>query len=210
MDLFSLPRAVLASTLAAGTALRGARVFHPRGAAHAATVTTDGGGAWGTRLLDDPGRTQVVVRISRGVGLPTPLPDIIGLAIRFPGRGRDGGPLDLLVNSSGGPPGLRHLFLPEPLAGTYSSVLPYRTGTGRQILLGARRDGSDTSWELLAATLVGDWTRWGRLVLGAPLGAGESERLRFRPTLGAEDLHPVELFRAVRDRSYRYSQAQRP
>ncbi|PWW24870.1 hypothetical protein JD79_04061 [Geodermatophilus normandii] len=208
MDLFALPRAVTASALALGTAVRGARVFHPRGQASSGTVATDGGGGWGARLLDEAGRHDVVVRVSRGVGLPEPLPDVVGLAVRLPGLGRGGGPLDLLVNTSGGPPGLRHLFLPAPLGRTYSSVLPYRTGSGRTVVLGARSDGD--GWELLAAPLTGGWTRWGRLTLGAPLSEAESEELRFLPTVGADDLQPVALFRAVRDLSYRESQALRP
>ncbi len=210
MDLLSLPRAVTASALALGTAVRGARVFHPRGDAFTATVEVDGGGAWGARVLDEAGRHDVVVRLSRGVGLPEPLPDIVGLAIRFDGRGRDGGPLDVLVNTAGGPPVLRHVFLPAPLGRTFSSVLPYRTGSGRRLLIGARDEGTGRSWELLAASLTGTWTRWGRLALGAPLPAEVSEELRFRPTLGAEDLQQVELFRALRDLSYRESQALRP
>jgi hypothetical protein len=208
MDLLALPRAVTASALALGTAVRGARVFHPRGQASAGTVEADGGGSWGARLLDEAGRHDVVVRVSRGVGLPEPLPDVVGLAVRFPGLGRGGGPLDLLVNTSGGPPGLRHLFLPAPLGRTFSSVLPYRTGSGRTIMLGAREDGD--GWELLAAPVTGGWTRWGRLSPGAALPDAESEELRFLPTLGADDLQPVALFRAVRDLSYRESQALRP
>ena len=210
MDLLALPRAVTASALALGTAVRGARVFHPRGPACTGTVVTDGGGSWGARLLDEAGRHDVVVRVSRGAGLPEPLPDVVGLAVRFAGLGRDGGPLDLLVNTSGGPPGLRHLFLPAPLGRTFSSVLPYRTGAGRVVVLGARDVGTGTSWELLAASLAGGWTRWGRLTLGSPLPDAESEELRFLPTLGADDLQPVALFRALRDLSYRESQAVRP
>jgi hypothetical protein len=208
MDLLALPRAVTASALALGTAVRGARVFHPRGQASAGTVRTDGGGNWGARLLDGAGRHDVVVRVSRGVGLPAPLPDVVGLAVRFGGLGKGGGPLDLLVNTSGGPPGLRHLFLPAPIGRTFSSVLPYRTGSGRTVMLGARNDGD--GWELLAAPLAGGWTRWGRLTLGAALPDAESEELRFLPTVGADDLQPVALFRAVRDLSYRESQALRP
>ncbi len=207
MDLLSLPRAVTATSLALGTAVRRARVFHPRGRAFTGTVRTDGGGSWGAGILDEAGDHRAVVRVSRGVGLPEPLPDVLGLAIRLDGLGRDGEPLDLLVNTSGGPPVLRHLFLPAPLAGTFSSVLPYRTGSGRLVLLGARRDGD--GWELLAASLAGPWKRWGRLTLGAAVPDVESEQLRFRPTVGADDLQPVELFRAVRDRSYRQSQALR-
>ena len=210
MDLLAIPRTVTASALALGTALRGARVFHPRGDAFAGTVETDGGGRFGARVLDEAGRHDVVVRLSRGVGLPSPLPDIVGLAVRFEGSGRDGGPLDVLVNTAGGPPVLRHLFLPEPLGRTFSSVLPYRTGSGRLLLLGARDEGTGTSWELLAASLTGAWARWGRLTLGPVLPAEVSEELRFRPTLGADDLQQVALFRAVRDQSYRESQALRP
>ncbi len=209
MDLFAIPRALTSTTLALGTAVRGSRVFHPRGRASTATVVADGDGAWGARVLDEAGTHDVVVRVSRGAGLPRPLPDVIGLADRFPGLGRDGGPLDVLVNTAGGPPGLRHVFLPHPLGRTFSSVLPYRTGTGRLVLLGARSDGTGTGWELLAAPLTGGWTRWGRLTLGADLPVTEGEQLRFRPTLGADDLQPVALFRDVRDRSYRESQALR-
>jgi hypothetical protein len=210
MDLLSFPRAATASALALATALRGARVFHPRGEAFTGTVEVDGGAGLGARVLDEAGRHDVVVRLSRGVGLPAPLPDIVGLAVRFEGRGRDGGPLDVLVNTAGGPPLLRHLFLPEPLGRTFSSVLPYRTGSGRLLLLGARDEGTGTSWELLTASLTGAWSRWGRLTLGPALSGAVSEELRFAPTLGADDLQPVALFRSVRDLSYRESQALRP
>ena len=209
MDLLSLPRAATATALALGTALRGSRVFHPRGHAYTATVVADGGGSWGARLLDEAARHDVVVRVSRAVGLPEPLPDVVGLAIRFPELGRDRGPLDVLVNTAGGPPGLRHVFLPQPLGRTYSSVLPYRTGSGRVVLLGARSQGTGTDRDLLAASLAGRWTRWGRLTLGPALPDAQAEELRFLPTLGAVDLQPVALFRAVRDRSYRQSQALR-
>ncbi|MGR7025130.1 hypothetical protein [Geodermatophilus sp. URMC 62] len=209
MDLLALPRAATAASLALGTALRGARVFHPRGHASTATVVTDGGGGWGARVLDEPGRHDVVVRVSRAVGLPEPLPDVVGLAIRFPGLGRDHGPLDVLVSTAGGPPGLRHVFLPEPFGRTYSAVLPHRTGSGRVVVLGARSEGTGADWELLAASLAGRWTRWGRLTLGPALPDAEAETLRFLPTLGADDLQPVPLLRAVRDRSYRQSQALR-
>ncbi|MGY1795162.1 hypothetical protein ACI796_14385 [Geodermatophilus sp. SYSU D00525] len=208
MDPLALPRTVTASALALGTAVRGARVFHPRGRASTGTVETVGGGSWGARLLDAEDTHDVVVRLSRGAGLPEPLPDVVGLAVRFPGLGWGGAPLDVLVNTSGGLPGLRHLFVPRPLGRTFSSVLPYRTGSGRLVVLGARSEGA--GWDLLAAPLAGGWTRWGRLTVGAARPDAESEVLRFRPTLGADDLQPVALFRAVRDLSYRGSQALRP
>lgn len=190
-------------------AARGARVFHPQGHAYAATVVVAGGRSWGARLLDEPGSHDVLVRVSRGAGLPRPLPDVIGLAMRFPGLGKEGGPFDLLVNTSGGVPGLRHLFVPAPLGSTYSSVLPYRTGSGQRVVLGARGSG-EGRWELLAAPLAGGWERWGWLVLDCQVPDEVSRELRFMPTLGADDLELVELFRTLRDWSYRQSQAHRP
>ena len=208
MDLLTLPRSAAATALGLGTALRGARVFHPRGEGYTGTVVADGGGAWGARLLDEPEAYDVIVRVSRAAGLPEPLPDAIGIAMRFAHLGKDGEPLDLLVNTAGSPAGLRHVFLPVPLTRTYTSVLPYRTGSGRRIMLGARPDG-DQRWELLAASVTGPWQRWGALTLGARLPDEQSRELRFLPTLGADDLQPVELFRTLRDWSYRQSQARR-
>lgn len=62
--------------------LRGARAFHPRGAAYAASwVPADH-----VRLRDgDAGTAQehdAIVRVSRGVGLPPALPDVLGVAVR--------------------------------------------------------------------------------------------------------------------------------
>src|SRR5918997_1392660 len=68
MDLLSLPRAVTASALALGTAVRGARVLHPRGQAWAGTMVTEGDSNWGARLLDEAGRHDVVVLGARGDG----------------------------------------------------------------------------------------------------------------------------------------------
>lgn len=198
-DLLTAPRAVLAAALGLGTAVRGARVFHPRGQAYACRVVVSRLGGWGARLLDEPGEHTGLVRVSRAVGLPAPLPDAEGLALRLPGLGVGGAPLDLLVNSA-----WRYVFAPSALSPTWSCILPYRTGTGRRVLVGARP--REDGFTLLAAPLTGPWQPWGAVVLGAPF-AGEA--LRFTPTTGAPDLQPVELFRALRARSYVQSQARR-
>jgi hypothetical protein len=140
-----------------------------------------------------------VVRLSRGAGLPRPLPDVEGLALRLPGLGVGGAPLDLLVNSA-----WRYAFVPSVLSRTWSAVLPHRTGTGRPVLVGARPEPG--GFLLLAAPPAAAWRRWGRLHLGEEC---DGEGLRFRPTLGAPDLAPVELFRTLRARSYAVSQALR-
>ena len=198
-DLLALPRAALATALGVATAVRGERVFHPRGSSCRAVLTVAGGGAWGARVLDAAASYDGLVRLSRGAGLPAPLPDVDGLALRLPGLGVDRAPLDLLVNSA-----WRFAFAPSVLAGTWSSILPYRTATGRLVLLGARpRPGG---LDLLLAAPLGRWQPWARLTLGEPV---DGERLRFAPTVGAPDLTPVPLFRALRARAYDASQAGR-
>lgn len=199
MDLLTLPRAAFATTLGVGTALRGARVFHPHGVTRTATLTVSPTRTWGARLLDEPGSHEGLARLSRAVGLPQPLPDVDGFALRLPGLGLHGGPLDLLVNSA-----WRYAFVPSLLTPTWSAVLPHRTGTGRLVLLGARPH--EDGFTLLAAEPLGAWQPWAELALGAPL---EGEKIRFEPTLGAADLKPVALFRSLRAWSYEASSAGR-
>ena len=198
-DLLSVPRAAAAAVLGLGTAVRGARVFHPHGTTRTARLVVDGGQQWGARLLDEAAVHEGVARVSRGVGLPAPLPDVDGLALRLPGLGQGGDPLDLLVNSA-----WRFAFAPSVVSRTWSSVLPYRTSTGRQLLLGARPTAD--GFTLVLSPLLGSWMEWGELTLGEPV---DGEGLRFRPTLGADDLAPVELFRTLRQWSYDASQAGR-
>jgi hypothetical protein len=108
VDPLTLPRAAFATALGVATAVRGARVFHPYGTTHVATLTVSGGGDWGAELLDRPAVHQGVVRLSRGAGLPEPLPDVEGLALRLPDLGVGGAPLDLLINSA-----WRYVFAPR-------------------------------------------------------------------------------------------------
>lgn len=198
--VLAVPRAAVAAALGLGTALRGARVVHPHGASHQVRVVVEGSGQeWGAALLDRPATHEGLARVSRGLGLPSPLPDVEGLALRLPGLGVGGAPLDLLVNSA-----WRFTFAPRALAPTWSSILAFRTGTDRMVLLGARP--VEGGFDLLAAPPLGRWARWGRLELGVPL---DGEGLRFDPTLGADDLQPVPLFRTLRRWSYDASQAGR-
>src|SRR3954447_3771270 len=75
---------VSAVAFAGLSAVRRARVFHPDGAAFSATLDVRGNRAerWGVRLLDEEARHRSLVRLSRGIGVPEPLPDILGLAVR--------------------------------------------------------------------------------------------------------------------------------
>ena len=199
VDLLTLPRTALATTLGAATALRGARVFHPHGQAHVARLTVTGGLGTGASLLDVPATRSGVVRLSRGAGLPAPLPDVEGLALRLTGLGVGGAPLDLLVNSA-----WRYVFVPSLVAPTWSAVLPHRTGTGRLLLIGARP--VEEGFAMLCAAPLGPWQQWGTLALAAPF---DGEDLRFDPTVGADDLQHTAMLRTVRAWSYDASQAAR-
>ena len=202
MDLLTLPRDTAATALGLATAVRGARVFHPRGTASTCRLVVTGGLGTGARVLDEPATHDGVVRLSRAVGLPAPLPDVDGLALRLPGKGVGGAPLDLLVNSA-----WRYAFAPSLVTPTWSAVLPHRTGTGRWVLLGARPD--DEGFRMLVASPLGRWREWARLRVGLPLPTEEEQPLRFAPTIGADDLQPAPLFRGLRGRAYEESQARR-
>lgn len=75
------------------------------------------------------GPLPVVARLSRSVGLPAPLPDVIGLALRFDTGGR---PADLELASTGfGVPG-RFVLLAHraPSSARLGTLLPYRSSLG--------------------------------------------------------------------------------
>jgi hypothetical protein len=82
----------------------------------------------GVPWLDAVATDAAVVRFSRGAGLPAPLPDLLGLALRLPG---DGGPIDLLLTTTGRGPLTRLLPLPRrDAAAVYSSIMAYRSDAG--------------------------------------------------------------------------------
>ncbi|MGW7056143.1 phosphodiesterase [Streptomyces sp. NPDC054887] len=99
---------------------------------------------WGEPWLDRAGRYDVLVRWSRAAGLPGRLPDGLGLAVRVVDAGGPGRPLDLLFTTSGGGRWTRHLPLPRrrALAGPYSTLLAYRLGHRRRVLLAVPVAGS--------------------------------------------------------------------
>jgi hypothetical protein len=114
-------------------ALQGKRALHSRGVTRRGTAQLLGRGS---ELTFDQ-RFEVVVRFSRGAGLPAHLPDFNGLAVRFvdalgPGRHRD-----LLFSSVGSGP-FRHILVPAMDFGAarFSSLLRYRLA-GDPVILAA-------------------------------------------------------------------------
>ncbi len=199
MDLLAPPAALTARTADLLARLRGAAALHPRGTVRTCALHVHGAQdavRTGSRLLDERAVHEGLVRFSRSAGLPPPLPDVGGVAVRLPGLATDGGPLDLLLSTA-----WRWVFVPTPLSRTSSSLVPFRTGTGRRVLLGSRPAGDVI--DLLLAAPLGPWRPWGRLVPGPP--AAEQD-LRTRPWVGAGDLQPVEYLRRLRAWSYTASQ----
>ncbi|MFF7684260.1 hypothetical protein ACFZA2_16040 [Microbacterium sp. NPDC007973] len=204
------------------------RVRHPR-PIHSRGVVLSGEMRWipdaapsGIAFIDDaPGSpVRVVARVSRSLGLPAPLPDIIGLALRID---VDGTACDLELASTGWNVPGRFLLLPHrrPERARLGTLLPYRsprgavlliarTGAGRpaatepRLLDAARGASRSSSWILTLghATPTGPWHPFAHLHLR--LDPDQDGRgLRFdavrRPIPGARSYAWV---RAARQPSY--------
>ncbi|MCW2795502.1 hypothetical protein [Nocardioides sp.] len=148
--------ALLATATRSVAAVRTApKPLHPRGVVVAGRIFRTGlAEPTGSPWLDEPGEDEVLVRVSRAVGLPTSLPDIHGVAIRVPAGESYG---DLLFASTGWGRLTRFLLTAgmtvedRPM----TTLLPYRTESG-PVLLGVRAAGTET-FELACAPYDGDW-----------------------------------------------------
>ena len=203
------------------SAARRARVFHPVGVAFEAVLTIDKAAPPIGTL--ERGDHRAIVRLSRGVGLPEPMPDILGIAVKLPDVDGYGGDQDFLLVTSGHPPVLRHLLLPARrfTGQTYSSVLLFRVGTERVLFglemvdvdrslsldeLRATDDASDVSFILTMAPPAAPWAGIGELRLGARIPDKAAEDLRFDPWNDAAGIRPVGALNAWRSAAYPLSQ----
>jgi hypothetical protein len=174
---------VLAAVFGTLGAVRRTKPLHPRGSVVAATLARSGSDqSWGVPWLDDPGSEEVVVRLSRAIGLPEGWPDVLGLSIRF-GSGEE--QHDLLLATTGWSPVTRHLLVPavDPARARYSTLLPYDTASGK-VVLGAAPDPDEdgpAAFGLHVARVGGPWTRFGTLRLHARPADGEDAPLRLDP-----------------------------
>jgi hypothetical protein len=188
------------------SAARGRRIFHPRGDGFEVDVEIDRPlhRYDGIALLSERATHTGVARLSRAVGIPSPLPDLLGLAFRID---VEPGPQDLLLVSSARAPGLRHLLLPTRGgfgSNSYSSILPYRIADELR-LFGAEPLGP-LEYELRLAPLNGPWEAFGRLRLRAALDPETTEALRLNPWNTVAGLKPVGPLNGLRRSSYRGSQ----
>ncbi|NKX86339.1 phosphodiesterase [Nocardia coubleae] len=129
--LTDLPNTVVRTAFQAGAKVRHARVFHPRGLRlagrfHAAADFVPWFG---------PGERAVIGRLSKGIGTPTGIPDVLGLAFRV--LDRDDHPWDFALATTGR--GTLGRFVITAARGwdraCFGSLMPYRFGDDSPVWL---------------------------------------------------------------------------
>ncbi|WP_432485751.1 catalase family protein [Kineococcus esterisolvens] len=174
----------LRAAFRAAAALRRGKAVHTRGAVVTGEVVRHGladpvGAPW----VDEPGEDRALVRFSRAAGLPRPLPDVLGLAVRVSGPG--GEPHDLLMSTTFDAGAGRRVLRPalDWRSGTYSTVAAFRTAAG-PLLAGARWRGE--RFVLAVAAPRGPWRPFAELHLHEDPATAPDRVLTFDP-----GRHPV-------------------
>jgi hypothetical protein len=232
--------AAAAPAVAAGfsllAGLRRRRSLHPTGAGYWGWFTVDDGRP-AVPLLRSGAAQLALLRFSRAAGLPEPLPDALGVAIKLPDAHGPGSDQDLLLTSSIDRPLLRRLLFPATsfVRRAFSSALPYQLGDQKVVLLlvpvlpdrdrppdgvVSHRDGAlaelDSAitaglrFQLRTAGSLGLSQPLATLTTGGPLTAEQTERLQFNPWTTGAGIRPCGWLNLLRDTAYRASQRSRP
>ncbi|QCU76942.1 hypothetical protein E7744_00880 [Citricoccus sp. SGAir0253] len=159
------------------------------------TLVIDAPGGTGSPLLDAAGERPLVARLSRAASWPVHLPDVIGVALRIPAAGPDGGPADLLFASTGTGRLTRYVlrFHLSATAGPLTTMFPL-LGAGGHLVFRLDPEGPGR-YRFSCSRNSGPWRGLGRVVLdvpaperpphrarGAEAAAGPDDAgLRFRP-----------------------------
>ena len=154
----------------------------------------------GSGWLDGAGTDEVLVRQSRAIGLPAPLPDIFGLAVRVP---TDEGYGDLLLASTGLGRLTRYALTAarSPERRPMTTLLPYRTPAGPVLLSAVFRDGATI--ELSWAVRSGDWHRFAELALHEAPGDEADQTVSFDPVRNElPGLETYDWVRRLREPAY--------
>ncbi|MGW5572228.1 phosphodiesterase [Nocardia thailandica] len=177
----------------AGARLRGARVFHPRG-----IVLTGRFRPEDDDTLLGAGERPVVARLSKGLGAPGGLPDVLGLAFRLPGR--DGGAWDVALATSGR--GAVGRCLPTPARGwasaRFGSLQPYRVDAGAPVWLSAEPVAADALPRDASVSDLRACARRGTLRFRLTC-SGRHGRVLGELSLDAEASEPPRAFDPVRN-----------
>lgn len=219
----------IGTLLAAIAGARGGKAVHPRGVVHRARLVIDGApdAPQGSELLSIHAERRALARFSRSVGLPPPLPDLLGISLRVLDAYGPNQHQDLLVVSSVDLPVLHHVFVPaaDLQQRPFSSSLPFRAD-GETFLLGIVPDpssprpaGTDEfdrlaraahtgrlKFGLAVAPIGGRFRRVGSLHVEERLPQS-LDALRFNPFNSGGGLEPVGFLNRLRDYAYPLSQA---
>ena len=201
-----------AASSAGGQVLRGAtriiaarpaaKPLHPRGSVVRGTLHRFGGeGRTGAAWLDQTGDDHVLVRQSRAVGMPAPMPDIFGLAVRVLSEGDRHG--DLLFASTGLGRLTRYTLTPaRSLYGRpLTTLLPYRTPAGAVLLAAVFHD--ETKVSLAWAVGSGAWHPFAELVLHQDPVDEEDVQPSFEPVRNVlPGLETYDWVRRLREPAY--------
>jgi hypothetical protein len=160
---------------------RSAKPLHPSGAVVTGTLTRTGSVASGVDWLGSTGTDEVLVRVSRAIGLPGALPDIHGLALRIP---TEDGCADVLLASTGLGRLTRFILTAgrDITARPLTTLLPYRTARGPLLIAAKPVDGepgdnttglrfeTGLGFELFWSVAVGPWVRFAELAIPSTSG----------------------------------------
>lgn len=166
----------LAAGLGAVALLRRGKPLHPRGEICRAVLEVTHPVPGAGPFAGSPGTYEGLARHATAMGLPAPLPDIDGLALRLP---VDGGDADLLLASTGTGRWTQHVLAPHRSGARVplTTLFPFETGAGR-LVLGLFPVGAD--YDLFASIDSGPWRPLGHLTL-EPLAVEDPPELRFDP-----------------------------
>ncbi|MDP9376078.1 MAG: hypothetical protein M3P40_00605 [Actinomycetota bacterium] len=215
--------------LGAVAGVRRGKAVHPKGVVHRARLVVPGSShaPQGAELLAKPAAHGAIVRFSRSVGLPRPLPDLLGISIRVLDCYGLNQHQDLLVVTSANLPVIHHVFLPagDVQQRPYSSSLPFRAGDDLFLVgmlpskTSPRPQGGDELDRLGRAAATGQLhfnvavaPVFGRFRAVATLEVGERlpqglDALRFDPFKTGGGLENAGWINGLRRRAYPMSQA---
>jgi hypothetical protein len=198
------PGAVLGAVFGAAAVVRRTKPLHPQGNVGEGTVEiTAPQPDLGVPLLAEPGTHRCTARWSRAIGLPSPMPDFEGLAIRLSEP-----TADLLFASTGTGAVSRFVLLPRAAGshGPQTTLLPVASAGGTSLMFQvtpsadtAPTEQPPSRFDLAVATSGSQWRTVGTL----DVTWGPDRPMRFDPVenlLPGTEQYPV--VRALREPAY--------
>lgn len=209
---------IVAVPLQLGAAVRNRRVFHPLGVLASGRIERTAPEGQGLPIES----ADILGRVSKAVGIPGGLPDLIGLAWRMPPRASASTPWDVLMVSAGS--GLLTRFALRPTLSwtgtTLSTLMPLRRDDGwwwvkaemttplvGGLSLDTVRDaisGDGVVFDVRQAHGTGGFKPLAELTLTAVIPTDEDHDVSFDPTLNTTagvGLGP-EWLTQLRERAY--------